>query len=74
MVHWGELAVGLLIQLSLLALAFLALRLMFGRDAAVLRGLGAMAIMIFVVGAWGLWFVGGWCEIDWHLFKDPTCW
>jgi hypothetical protein len=70
----GEWVIGLLVPLGLLVLAFLAVRLMFGKRATALRVFGAIAIMIFVIGAGGWFYVGGFCEIHWLLFKDATCW
>jgi hypothetical protein len=69
----GELTVALLMYLGLAILAYQAVRLMFGKKAGALRVLGAIAIIVFVIGVLGWLVVGGGCEIDWRLFKDPTC-
>jgi hypothetical protein len=70
----GELVVGILVPLGLSGLAFFAVVLMFGKGTAAPRVLGALAIMVFVIGAGGWYFVGGFCEVHWLLFKDATCW
>ncbi|MBV8978296.1 MAG: hypothetical protein JO261_13875 [Alphaproteobacteria bacterium] len=69
----GELAVTASIFLGFLILACVAVWLMYGKRAGILRALAAIAIMVVVICAWGWLALGGGCEIDWLLFKDSSC-